>query len=58
MGTNMALGPAVDIGRNPIAGRASETIGEEPFLGGKVFAGFTRGVHSTNLIACVKHFLA
>jgi beta-glucosidase len=42
-GKNMALGPAVDIGRNPIAGRASETLGEEPYLGGKLFAAFTRG---------------
>jgi beta-glucosidase-like glycosyl hydrolase len=43
-GKNMALGPAADVGRNPINGRASETIGEEPYLGGKIFAAFTRGV--------------
>jgi beta-glucosidase len=57
-GKNMALGPAVDIGRDPRNGRASETIGEEPYLGGKIFAAFTRGVQSTKLIATVKHFLA
>ena len=57
-GKNMALGPAVDIGRDPRNGRASETIGEEPFLGGKVMAGFAKGVQSTRLIGCVKHFMA
>lgn len=57
-GTNMALGPAVDIGHDPRAGRASETVGEEPYLGGKIFAAFTRGLQSTNLIGTVKHLMA
>ena len=57
-GKSMALGPAVDVGHDPRNGRASETIGEEPYLGGKVFAAFTRGVQSTHLIATVKHFMA
>lgn len=58
LGLNMALGPAVDLGRDPRNGRASETFGEEPYLGGKVFAAFTRGAQKMNLIACAKHFLA
>lgn len=57
-GKNMALGPAVDVGRDPRNGRASETLGEEPYLGGKIFAAFTRGIQSTHLIGTVKHFLA
>ena len=57
-GKSMALGPAVDVGHDPRNGRASETIGEEPYLGGKIFAAFTRGVQSTHLISCVKHFMA
>jgi len=57
-GNNMALCPAIDIGRDPRNGRASETIGEEPYLGGKIFAAFTRGMQNTHIIATVKHFLA
>ena len=57
-GRSMALGPAADVGHDPRNGRASETIGEEPYLGGKVFAAFARGVQSTHLIATVKHFMA
>jgi beta-glucosidase len=57
-GTNMALGPTVDIGHDPRNGRASETIGEEPYLGGKLMAAFTRGAQSTKLITCMKHFMA
>lgn len=55
---SMALGPAIDIGRDPRNGRASETVGEEPYLGGKIFAPFIRGMQSTHLIACAKHFIA
>lgn len=57
-GKNMALSPAVDLGRDPRNGRASETIGEDPFLGGKIGAALCRGLQSTNLIATVKHFIA
>lgn len=57
-GTNMALGPAIDIQHDPRMGRASETVGEEPYLGGKIFSAFTRGVQSTKIIACGKHFIA
>jgi len=57
-GKSMALGPAADVGHDPRNGRASETIGEEPYLGGKIFAAFARGVQSTHLIATLKHFMA
>lgn len=57
-GKNMALSPAVDLGRDPRNGRASETIGEDPFLGGKIGAALSRGLQSNNIIATVKHFIA
>jgi beta-glucosidase len=57
-GTNVALGPAVDIVRTPLSGRAYETLGEDPLLTGDLAVADIRGIQSQHVIATVKHFAA
>uniref|UniRef100_A0A7S4KZM0 Probable beta-glucosidase G n=1 Tax=Paramoeba aestuarina TaxID=180227 RepID=A0A7S4KZM0_9EUKA len=58
-GANMILGPALDIGRVPRAGRALESLsGEDPVLGGRMGVEYVRGVQDKGLMACAKHFSA
>jgi beta-glucosidase-like glycosyl hydrolase len=55
---NQALGPSIDITRDPRNGRSPESAGEEPYLAGKVGAALVRGIQATQAIATVKHFAA
>jgi beta-glucosidase len=57
-GRNQALGPCIDLTRDPRNGRSPESAGEEPYLAGKVGAALVRGIQSTHAIATVKHFAA
>ncbi|KAK7686507.1 hypothetical protein QCA50_010105 [Cerrena zonata] len=56
-GTNMILGPAMDIMRNPKAGRAWESWGPEPYLAGEGAYETIVGIQSTGTMACAKHFI-
>ncbi|KAF7425938.1 hypothetical protein PC9H_008300 [Pleurotus ostreatus] len=57
-GVNVFLGPAMDIMRNPKAGRGWESFGPDPFLTGEGSYETIIGVQSTGVQACAKHFVA
>jgi beta-glucosidase len=50
------LGPMCDLVINPRWGRAFETMGEDPFLNGKMVANQIRGLQSEHVIATPKHY--
>ncbi|WP_433293665.1 glycoside hydrolase family 3 C-terminal domain-containing protein [Actinoplanes sp. CA-030573] len=54
-GANVALGPTVNIVRDPRWGRAFETYGEDPYLSGQMAAADVRGLQSQGVMASVKH---
>ena len=55
-GISILLGPGINIYRVPTNGRNFEYMGEDPFLSGKIAAGYIRGVQSRGVITTVKHF--
>lgn len=57
-GRDQALGPCLDIDRDPRNGRSPETGGEEPYLCGQITSALVRGIQSTPCIATVKHYNA
>lgn len=57
-GRNQALGPCIDIQRDPRNGRSPESGGEDPYLAGMTGTFLTRGIQSVGTIATVKHYAA
>jgi beta-glucosidase len=57
-GKHQALGPAMDIDRDPRNGRSPETGGEDPYLCAQTTTAVVRGIQSTPIIATVKHYTA
>ena len=57
-GVQVLLGPGLNTKRSPLCGRSFEYYSEDPYLAGKLAAGFIRGVQSNGISACAKHFAA
>lgn len=55
-GRHRIAGPTLDLLSDPRNGRAPETIGEDPFLGGRITEGFLRGMNETAVFATIKHY--
>ena len=54
-GVGLVLGPGANLKRNPLCGRNFEYLSEDPYLAGKLAAGYIRGMEATGVSASLKH---
>lgn len=55
-GVGLVLGPGANLKRNPLCGRNFEYFSEDPYLAGKLAAGFIRGMETRGVGSALKHF--
>ncbi|MBW0536088.1 hypothetical protein O181_075803, partial [Austropuccinia psidii MF-1] len=56
-GVNVALAPMTNLMRAPTSGRAWEGCGADPYLCGVTTAQSVLGIQSTQVSACIKHYI-
>lgn len=57
-GVGLVLGPGANLKRDPLCGRNFEYFSEDPYLAGKLAAGFLRGAEAQGVGTSLKHFAA
>jgi len=55
-GRDRIAGPTLDLLLEPRIGRAPETIGEDPYLGGRISEAFVLGQNTTSVFGTIKHY--
>lgn len=55
---DVVLGPAANIKRSPLCGRNFEYMSEDPFLAGKIAAGYIKGMQDKKIGTSMKHYAA
>ncbi len=51
-GSQVVLGPAVNIHRSPLGGRNAEYLSEDPYLNARLAVGYVRGMQGAGVAAC------